>query len=337
MPFDNLEQIARSLDVSRRTVSRVLRNAPNVAPAMRERVSQFLARERFVPNAAAAQLAAGRTNVVGMVLPLSLSSSIDDYVVKMIKGAFLTAEARRHRLMFFTFGDLDPLEIKGLVQSRTVGGVLFTFVGEKEFDTLRQLRRDEIPVAVINTSTSGIDSFDCDNVLGGRLATRHLLEGNRRRIAFVHGDSNWLSSAQRFEGYRQALAEAGRAVDDHLVFQAYYDMDTARRLTPRLLKAKPDAVFAGNDLMALGLMAGFRESRVRVPQDIAVVGFDDIPMASLPVLETSLTSLGQPVQEIASAAVSRLIDLMTAGRWPRPVRRLFPPTLSIRRSSLPRS
>lgn len=330
----NLEELARALRVSRRTVSRVLARSPNVAAKERARIEKYLARVKYVPNMAAAHLAAGRTNVLGLVLPTSISQSIDDYVLRLIKGVFLTAEARRHRLMFFSFTPLLEDDLRALFRSRTVGGLLFSFVGEPEFQVLRALRREGCPVALLNTVADELDSFDCDNEAGGHLATRHLLATGRKRIAFVHGDPHWYSSIDRFRGYQRALKEARVPFNHGLIFRGLYDMDTAFRLTPELLRARPDAVFAANDLMALGLAAGFRRAKVRVPEDVALIGFDDIPTVGLPVLETPLSSIHQPVQAIAAAAANRLMDVMAVKSLPEPVHKLFAPELRVRASSV---
>jgi LacI family transcriptional regulator len=330
----NLEELARALRVSRRTVSRVLARSPNVAAKERARIEKYLARVKYVPNMAAAHLAAGRTNVLGLVLPTSISQSIDDYVLRLIKGVFLTAEARRHRLMFFSFTPLVEDDLRALFRSRTVGGLLFSFVGEPEFQVLRALRREGCPVALLNTVADELDSFDCDNEAGGHLATRHLLATGRKRIAFVHGDPHWYSSIDRFRGYQRALKEARVPFNHGLIFRGLYDMDTAFRLTPELLRARPDAVFAANDLMALGLAAGFRRAKVRVPKDIALIGFDDIPTVGLPVLETPLSSIHQPVQTIAAAAANRLMDMMAMKSLTKPVHKLFAPELRVRASSV---
>lgn len=332
----NLEELARALRVSRRTVSRVLAKSPNVAAAERARIEKYLARVKYIPNMAAAHLAAGRSNVIGLVLPTSISQSIDDYVLRLIKGVFLTAEARRHRLMFFSLTPLVADDLRALFKSRTVGGLLFSFVGEPEFEILRTLRREGHAVALLNTVADGLDSFDCDNEEGGFLATQHLLATGRKRVAFVHGDPHWYSSIDRFRGYQRALKEAGVPFNHGLIFRALYDMDTAFQLTPDLLRARPDAVFAANDLMSMGLAAGFRKARVRVPGQIALIGFDDIPTVGLPVLETPLSSIHQPVQAIAAAAANRLMDLMTAKTLPKPVHKLFAPELRVRASSAPR-
>ncbi len=330
----NLEDLARALRVSRRTVSRVLAQSPNVAAKERARIEKYLARVKYVPNMAAAHLAAGRTNVLGLVLPTSISQSIDDYVLRLIKGVFLTAEARRHRLMFFSFTPLVEDDLRALFRSRTVGGLLFAFVGEPEFQILRALRREGCPVALLNTVADDLDSFDCDNETGGHMATRHLIETGRRRIAFVHGDPGWFSSSERFRGYRRALQSARIPFDPSLVFRGLFDMNKAETLTPTLLKARPDAVFAANDLMALGLATGFRRAGVRIPKDIALIGFDDIPTVGLPVLETPISSVHQPVQAIAAAAANRLMDLMAVKSLPKPVHKLFAPELRVRASSV---
>lgn len=336
MSSKNLEELARALRVSRRTVSRVLAKSPNVAAAERTRIEKYLSRVKYVPNMAAAHLAAGRTNVLGLVLPTSISRSIDDYVLRLIKGVFLTAEARRHRLMFFSFTPLVADDLRALFKSRTVGGLLFSFVGEPEFEILRTLRREGYPVSLLNTVADGLDSFDCENEQGGYLATRHLLETGRKRIAYVGGDPHWYSSIDRFRGYQRALREAKIPFNHGLIFRALYNMETAVGVTPDVLKSRPDAVFAANDLMALGLLAGFRKAKVRVPSDIALIGFDDIPTVSLPVLETPISSIHQPVQDIAAAAANRLMDLMAAKSLPKPIHKLFVPELRARASSAPR-
>ncbi|MBK9922597.1 MAG: LacI family DNA-binding transcriptional regulator [Elusimicrobia bacterium] len=125
----NLEELARALRVSRRTVSRVLAQSPNVAAKERARIEKYLARVKYVPNMAAAHLAAGRTNVLGLVLPTSISQSIDDYVLRLIKGVFLTAEARRHRLMFFSFTPLVEERTLAPCSRRMVGDSFYRLRG----------------------------------------------------------------------------------------------------------------------------------------------------------------------------------------------------------------
>jgi LacI family transcriptional regulator len=334
MPARTLEDIAQALNISRRTVARVLRKDRFVSDAMRERVLRLLEKEKFIPNVQASNLAAGRVNVLGIVLPTSIAQTIDDYVLKLIKGAFLAAEERRHHLMFFSFPKLEADAVRALVRSRTVGGMLFSFVGVEDFAGLRALRRDGVPVVMINGIAPGLDSFDCDNVLGGAVATRHLLAVGRRRIAFLHGDSNWISSRDRFAGYRRALDEAGVPLREAMVARGFYSVDGAEQAVPGILPAKPDAIFCANDLMALGALSALKRAGRRVPDDVAVMGFDDIPMVGLPMLETTVSSMSQPVQAIAWAATNRLMDLME-GRPPKaPVQTLFPPTLVVRQSTI---
>lgn len=336
MPIHSLEDLAKRLKVSRRTVSRVLREEKNVSPLLRERVARYLKREDYVPNAQASRLAAGRVPVVGLVFPESFLPSMDDYAARVIRGVLQAAQLRDHQVTFYAFKNLDLAEACRLHQGKRVGGLLFVAFGPSDFKALQTLRGRDVPVVSANLICPGVDSFDCDNVLGGYLAAKHLLEAGRKRVAFLHGDPGWVSSNDRFRGFKKALDEGGQVPRPELVQNAYYSMSAAHDAVLKMLGrrgARPDAIFAANDLMCMGAYAAVREHSLRVPEDVALIGFDDIPVCGLSILETTLSSIAQPLDDIARAATDRLMDLMESETVSAPIHRLFPPKLVVRESS----
>jgi LacI family transcriptional regulator len=335
MPIASLEDLAKRLRVSRRTVSRVLTGGKNVAPAVRERIEKYLARTDYVPNAQAARLAARRVPVLGLVFPTNFLNTLDDYVVRIIKGALRAAHASGHQVTLLAFDNLDVKQTLKLHRGRLVGEFVFTAFGPPDAKALRHLRSEGVPLAAVNFCAEGVDSYDCDNVRGGYLATKHLLDQGRRRIAFLHGSRWWVSSRDRHLGYTQALAEAKIELPESFVVEANYEPVAAEKTTDKWLESPkgPDAIFAANDIMMLASYRSLRRHNRRVPEDIALVGFDDSPVCSMPHLEVTFSSVYQPLEDIAQAAAERVIALNENRSSLKPETRLFPPELKVRESS----
>lgn len=331
---ETLEDIARRLRVSRRTVSRVLRQDKNVAPALRERVAETLSRANFVPNAPASRLAGGRVPVIGMVFPTGMLSGMDDYVTRFLKGALRAAHPASHQLTLLDFDRLDEHQAARLFRGRLVGSFIFAAFGSRDFPAMRRLRKAGVPVVALSMTCPGVDSVDCDNRQGGYIAANHLLQGGRRRLGFFHGDPSWLSSQERFEGFQKALAEAGQKVETRWVRSASYDRAAAQQAAEAMFTEGPgpDGIFAANDKMMLGIYQAARRRGIAVPKDVALVGFDDIPLCDMPILDLTFSSVAQPLDEMAFAAAERAIALAAGGER-KPFHQLFSPVLRARQSS----
>jgi DNA-binding LacI/PurR family transcriptional regulator len=219
-----------------------------------------------------------------------------------------------------------------LLRKRMVDGLIFATIGANT-EHLRMLRRQRMPVVLIARAPEGveIDAVLVDNRRGSREATEHLLRLGHRRIAFVGGPAAVSSATERLAGYRDALRAAGLRSDPALIAAGGFRADGGAAAVDALLRRGISftAIVAGNDLMAIGAMEELRRRGCRLPEDMAVVGFDDITFASL--VEPPLTTVAQPKYRMGSLAMERLLELIGGGdREPR--RLVLNPQLVVRRS-----
>jgi DNA-binding LacI/PurR family transcriptional regulator len=172
-----------------------------------------------------------------------------------------------------------------------------------------RLLEDGVPFVLIGRYSHERASYvDVDNVVGARMAVEHLLRLGHERVATITGPLNMCAGQDRLEGYRQALAARGIPVDEDLIAEGDFTEGGGRAAMRRLLPHRPTAVFAASDMMAVGAIKVLREAGLRVPEDVAVVGFDDIPLASM--VEPPLTTVRQPIEQLGSMAVELLVSLM---------------------------
>jgi LacI family transcriptional regulator len=317
-----LEDIARQSGVSRSTVSRVVNNNPNVREDVRARVLQVIERTGYHPNAAARTLASQRSWMLGLVIPRGVRTFFTDpYFLHLTQGLLQACNQHRYTLGLFLAGSSEDEEAIGPRVSRRgfLDGILFQS-GSAGDRLIERLVRTQLPLVVIGRPFDGDDVsyVDVDNTDAARTAVFHLIRLGYQRIATIAGPSTLTVGLDRAEGYRRALTERGRPIDESLIVESDFTEAGGYRAMQRLLPLRPDAVFAGSDIMAIGAMRAARETGLRIPDDIAFVGFDDIPLSTTPV--TALTTVRQPVQAFGRAAVEILIDLIENGV--RPPRRV---------------
>lgn len=301
-----MAEIAAIVGVSKPTVSKVMNGQPGVAPRTRERVERVIAERGYVRHGAARALSAGRAGAVNLVV-----KEVDNpYFAEIIRGVeetleraglsmILTAthdEARRHRRW-----------MARVLEHGTDGAVLV--LTDEHFAHLEELRNRGIPVALVDDRgdiPAGVASVGATNFAGGFVATEHLLSLGHRRIAIIGGPS-FKSTRERVAGYRTALQEAGVSVDPHLHQPGGFVAETGYEAMKKLLglPEPPTAVFAGNDMQAMGVYRALYESGLRTPDDVSVVGFDDLPLSSL--LAPALTTIRQPVREMGVLATRMLL------------------------------
>lgn len=299
--------VARRAGVSRRTVSNVVTGFPLVADETRSKVMAAVADLGYRPNAAARTLRSGRTGLIGLALPLNVPyfSELTDFVV---------GEAWRRRLTVViekTDGDPDREREFLLRGGHTVllDGLIFSpsALGQDEIQHLSS----QTPVVILGPgpARSLFDRVVVDNVAAARAATEHLLRRRRARIALIGrrlGDREGIA-AERARGYEEALTAAGRAVDPRLMRDAggFARADGERTMEELLrLPEPPDAVFCYNDPIALGAMRAVLRRGLRVPQDVAIAGFDDIEDGRFST--PTLTTIAQDKKAVAGLAVDLL-------------------------------
>jgi DNA-binding LacI/PurR family transcriptional regulator len=305
-----LHDVAALANVSIKTVSNVVHDYQHVRPATRERVLAAIKELGYQPNLSARGLRSGRTGVIGLALP-ELSQS---YFAELADSVIRAAEKRSLVVLIEQTGGGDrEREIAMLSSPRLqlTDGLIFSPLGMGMED--RELLAVPYPLVLLGERIFGgpVDHVTMKNVEAARAATRHLLERGRRRIAVVGaGEGEDVSSASlRLRGYREALEEAGVPYDERLVVPApeWHRLDGARAMRDMLAAGVAfDAVFGLNDTLALGALRALQEAGVRVPADVALIGFDglDETQYSLPALST----VDPGRDEIADTAVRVLVE-----------------------------
>jgi LacI family transcriptional regulator len=326
-----IREVAESAGVSYATVSHVINNTRVVSHETRERVLAAMSALNYRPNALARSLRQGKTNTMGLVLPDSanpffaeISRSIEDEAFKKGYSVFLcNTELDTQRELFYV----------DVLSKKQVDGIIFVAAGDQA-DSLDFLVHHNLPVVMIDRDLPNVDvdAVLTDNQLGGFLATRHLIELGHTRIACISGPSSITPGSERIVGYRNALEQAGLAYDEKLILRGDYHAQSGLEITQFILQMDPHptAIFALNDLMALGALRAASEAGCSVPADLAIVGYDDLELAQF--TNPPLTTIAQPKKEIGVQAVHLLIDRMS--QKSRPPRRLvLPPELIVRRST----
>jgi len=313
-----LEDIARQAGVSRSTVSRVVNGHPNVRADVRQRVLEVVQETGYHPNAAARTLASQRSRTIGLVLPRTVSSFFaDPYFPHLTQGIAQACNQSDYTLGLFLVGSDEDEEkaFPRLSRRGYLDGVLVQ-TGQVGDQLIERLIHSEMPLVIIGRPfhSDGVSFIDVDNLDAARNAVGHLVRLGYQRIATITGPANNTTGIDRREGYLRALAERGRTVDEALVAEGDFSEASGYYAMKRLLPAKPDAVFAASDVMAFGGMRAIREAGLRIPEEIALVGFDDLPQASRS--EPPLTTVRQQVVQFGMSAVEVLIDVIDNGVTP---------------------
>jgi LacI family transcriptional regulator len=325
-----IREVAGRARVSPTTVSHVVNATRFVSHEIRTRVLEAMTELGYHPNAVARSLRRGRTHTLGLILP----DSANPYFAELGRGIEATAFGRDYSVVLCnTEGDQRRERVYlDLLAKRQVDGLLYVPAGDHA-DVLRDLLRRSLPVVLVDRDLANapVDVVLTDKRSGACLATRHLIALGHRRVGCIGGPSSLAVSGQRLQGYRDALAEAGLPVDEGLVLRGDYHPQSGWAAARSLL-AMPDpptAIFAANDLMAIGVLRAAGELGRRVPGDLAVVGFDDIELASYTT--PPLTTVSQSASEVGRAAVELLLERLADPARP-PVRKTLETRLVVRAS-----
>jgi LacI family transcriptional regulator len=328
----NLEQIAKLSGVSRSTVSRVINNDPNVSVVTREKVMQVVKRVNYTPNAAARGLAAGRTHVLGLVIPMGVAALFTDpYFPILIQGVSSACNAREYSVMLWLAEpEYERRMIRQIMYSGLADGVIVSSMLLN--DSLVQALSDgDLPFMLVGRHPTDTHAsyVDADNIGGAREAVTHLLRLGRVRVATITGPHNVIAGADRLAGYQAALRDRGLMPDPSLIVEGDFSEVGGYRAMQQLLTRRPDAVFAASDMMAIGALRALREAGLRVPEDVALVGFDDVPQSAR--TEPPLTTVRQPIYRLGATTVDSLLDLI---QYPdsSPRRIVLPTELVVRAS-----
>jgi DNA-binding LacI/PurR family transcriptional regulator len=302
--------IAAEAGVSVPTVSRVLNQREDVAPETRKRVEAVIKVRGYAPSRAARALGSGQSGQIDLVVPILDS----DYILEVIRGIEETLSNTSNRLVLSSTHDNMQLEQKWvarIVDSSTDGALLLLPRGGSPY--LEYLREQAIPFVVIDDRSelpSSIPSVAATNWSGGRAATEYLISLGHQRIAILCGPMTHISAAARLAGYRSACEHAGLTIDSELIRPGDFQFQSGYEQTRELLKIAepPTAIFACSDMQATGVYRSLYDHGLSIPQDISVVGFDDIPFAKF--MCPALTTIHQPIFEMGRFATTMLLRLI---------------------------
>ena len=313
-----LSDVARAAGVSPFTVSVVLNGARSntrVSDATRQRILQSAEDLRYHPNALARSLAKRQTNTLGVLFGVVQSTAAlsNAYASGILQGIVARAAGRGYDVMLYTEPWKDAAQSAARYRDRRTDGIIVV-APLTDRDVVAGLSTLDLPLVAVSAAPDacpeGTPNIDVDNSAGVRAAVAHLTDFGHRRIAHLMGDANVASVPLRRDAFCEAMAAAGLPVPDGYLVPCTYDAHTVPEVMERLfaLPTPPTALFAGNDNIAIAALEFARKNDRRVPEDLSVVGFDDIMAASQ--VTPALTTVRQPLPEIGGVAADALIDLL---------------------------
>ncbi len=311
MPDLTLEDIAKKAAVSRSTVSRVVNEDRNVSDEVRVRVLDVIKKTGYHPHAAARALASHHSSTIGLILPHSVSFFFTDpYYAHITKGIAQACNQHDYTLALFLVGSKDDEDIIFPRVSRKgfLDGVLVQSGHHGDQDIIGHIIDEQMPIVVLGRPfrSDNVTYVDIDNIYASYQAVNHLIRLGHKRIGTITGPATSTVGLDRKEGYRKALSEQGIPVDENLIVEGDFTEASGYYAMQKLITSTPDAVFVASDTMAIGAIRSAKEMGIRVPEDIAFVGFDDLPLATGNGLQ--LTTMRQPVVQFGIRAVEALID-----------------------------
>jgi LacI family repressor for deo operon, udp, cdd, tsx, nupC, and nupG len=331
----SIKDVARIAGVSIATVSRCINDPERVREQTRNRVQDAILKTGYSPNTLAQSFRRGKTHVIMVVLP----SVGDPFFTDVMRGIRSVASKHGYSLLIneTQFNTMTEDEIGAMVVSRLADGIVL-LASMSPFGTriLSSRSRRALPIVIgcetISPELTDFPGIHIDNVAAAGDATRYLLSFGHRKIAFISGQEQSLLTRDREIGYRDAMKDAGQPVESGWIVQGGMTIEGAIEATRALLDHadRPTAIFCANDEMAMGCVHEIKSAGLRIPEDISVVGFDDIRYAE--ILDPPLTTISQPAEEIGERVVRRLLREIEEGRGRNAEPEIVPHELIVRRS-----
>jgi LacI family transcriptional regulator len=327
-----LAEVARAAGVSRMTASRALNNRPGVSRPVREEILRLAGEMGYSVNLTAQKLASRRNRILALVAVQMHSP----YVSEVVVGAVRAARMAGYEMLLYSL--LDPDEQLPATVTQVIGQIAQGVIALLPYthDYFGALRAAGVPLITVESSVelTEFPTIATDGYNGARDAMRHLMALGHRRIGYITGNERMASAVQRRRGYENGLTERGIRLDRTLIARGDYTQPSGIEAARRLLTLRhpPTAIFSGNDVQALATMAVASEIGLRIPEDLSVVGFDDIPQASQ--VHPPLTTVRQPMQQMGRSAVNTLLAMLAGIEVASPVLTL-PTELVVRKSTAP--
>lgn len=305
-----IKRIAELANVSSATVSKVMNGKDgNISEATRQRVLRIVEEEGYIPNGIAKSLKMKKTKTIGIILP----DVMNLFFSELARGAEDTAEANGYSIIICNTDNKGKKEHRYLqiLQEKMVDGIILTAT---ESSSEYSLKRFNIPLVLVDRD------IDFGNKVGRIVvynekpayeATKHLIDKGCKRIGFISSKRINKPSIERYKGYESALLDAGQALDEDIIYLGNFNVEAGYAGALKILnKPDLDGIFCGNDLMAIGAIKAIKERGLRIPEDIKVVGYDDIAIAKY--VTPPLTTVKQPIYEMGKAAVEMMVDIIEA-------------------------
>lgn len=329
-----MRDVAERAGVSVTSVSHVINQTRLVSDDLRERVLTAMNELGYQPNALARSLRRKETYTIGVIM----TNSADPFFAEVTRGVEDACFEQGYNIILCNSdSDLDKelFYTNELIKKR-VDGILFLAAGGKSTQHIRTMQQRKTPLVVVDRYIPdlAVDTVLIDNARGGWLATHHLIELGHRRIGCITGPSDLTLSAERVTGYRRALQEAGILVDESLIVKGNFQYETGYQAAQQFLAQPipPTAIFACNDLMAIGVINAAVKQGWQVPDRLSVIGFDDIRMAAY--INPLLTTVAQPKYEMGSIATTMLLERIHNQEM-APRQKLLDTQLVVRESTAP--
>ncbi len=327
----NIRDVAKRAGVSAITVSRVINNSGVVNAATRERVNRAIEELGYVPNSLAKSFRSSQTCLIALVL----SDITNPFWTTIARGVEDTAEKNGFHVILCNSDENPEKEsnyLQVLLQRRVDGIIIAPTTNDK--NRFLMLKRHGLPCVLLDRR---VDGFKCDTIVsngreGARKMTLHLLRLGYQRIAIVAGPHTISTAQERVEGYCQALQENQVPIEAGLIVRDTYRQESGYASVKQLLKQerRPEAIFAGNNFIAVGALHAIRELGMQIPEDVALVGFDDIPQGSL--ISPALTVVSQPAYKMGVSAAESLIARLSGKYRGKPRDIVFDTSIIIRES-----
>jgi len=329
-----IKDIAKQLNISPSTVSRALRDHPDISPETKKAVNNLAKELDYHPNSIAQSLQKRRTNLIGVIVP----EIKHDFFSAAISGIEEIAYRAGYAIIVSQSNEnyeREVVNVRALLSNRVAGLLISISQSTANSDHFKLLERQKTPFVFfdrvcedVNTSKVVVDDFD-----GAYTATEHLIKKGYQRIAHLAGPKHISISKKRLEGYKSALNENNMLFDERLVVYGGFNEEEGRLGFQRLfqLEQMPDAIFAVNDPVAIGAFEKIKEHGFKIPEDIALVGFSNNPVTRL--IEPSLTTISQPAYEVGKRAAKLLIEQIKSGENFIPRKEVLKTELIIRNST----
>ncbi|MGE5583151.1 MAG: LacI family DNA-binding transcriptional regulator [Bacillota bacterium] len=330
-----IKDIARLANVSPSTVSRVIADSKRISAETKKRVKKIMAELNYHPNMIARSLITRSCQTLGLVLSRSAESAFSNpFFPEVIRGISTITQKYHYNLMLATAEDYaeEARQALRMVAEKRVDGVIL-LASRVNDELIRQLTAHNYPFVVVGRIPETIRCYSVnnDNIQAAYSAVRHLLNHGHQRIALVNGPEEYIFCQDRAEGYRFALREFGIEYDPSLIKNGPLTQEDGYRLTGELLNTRPcpSAIFCVDDLMAVGAYRAIKENHLSIPRDIAVIGFNDDPIAS--VMEPNLTTTRIPIYEMGISAAEILLQILE-GKEIFPMQKILSSELIVRQS-----